>query len=111
MFWILNITALDGTGVQHPVIMLSCMAILLAAAKGGLGRGGSTDNDNNDDNDCGKFKSDNDWNAAAAMMEMLPDFRWRVLDVSTEDIVSTMDALLGVCAWKGLENTSRMRCF
>ncbi len=28
-----------------------------------------------------------------------------------EDIVKAMDALLGVRAWKGLENACGMRCF
>ncbi len=83
---------------------------LAAAAEGGLGRGGSAVNDNNDDNARGKFESDYDGNAAAAAT-MLPDFWWRALDVSTEDIVNAMDALLGECAWKGRENECRMRCF
>ncbi len=67
MFRILNDAALDGTGapMRHPFVVLSCVAILLAAAtKGGLGCGGSAANDNDDDDARGKFKSANDGNAA-----------------------------------------------
>ena len=64
-----------------------------------------------DDIVLGKFESDYDGNAAAAATTTLPDFWWRVLNVSTEDIPNLMDALLGVCAWKGLENVCQMRLF
>jgi hypothetical protein len=100
-----------GAPLRHLVVMLSCMAIMLAtAAKGGLGRGSSAVNDNNDANAHGKFESDNDRNGAAAVTT-LPGFWWRALDVCTEDIVNTMDALLGMCALKGLNNACGMRCF
>jgi hypothetical protein len=73
-----------------------------------LGHGSSAVNDNDYDNVCGKFKSDNDGNAAVAATPLL-DFWWRVMDISMEDITNAMDTLLGVCAWKGLKNACRMR--
>jgi hypothetical protein len=93
--------------------LLCCPAqakLLATTAKGGLGRGSSTVNNNDDDNNCEKFESDNDRNPTAAAM-MLPNFWWRVLGISTEDIANALDTLLGVCAWKGLKNACRMRRF
>jgi hypothetical protein len=66
--------------------------------------------DNDDDDACRKFKSDNDGNVVAAAAT-LPDFWWRALDVSTKDIANVIDTLLGVCAWKGLKHARGMRCF
>ena len=74
-FWMLKITALDGVGaaLRHPVVMLSCTAIsLAAAAKGGVGNGGGLGlvvHDNNGDAH-GKFKSVNIGNVVA----MFPAF-------------------------------------
>jgi hypothetical protein len=79
--------------------------------QGGLGHGGSTVNDNNYDNARGKFESDDDGNARVAAALTLLDFWWRALEVSTEAIANAMDALLGVHAWKGLDNACRMRGF
>ena len=68
-----NNTALDSVGAAlcHPVVVLSCMAIsLAAAAKGGAGHcGGLVVHDNNE-NDRGKFKSVNVGNVVA----MFPAF-------------------------------------
>ena len=111
-FRILNDAALDGAGaaLRHPVVVLSCAAISLAAtaAEGGVGRGdGLVVRDDRGDA-RGKFESDYDGNEAA----MLPDFWWRALDVSTEDITNVRDTLRGECTnLEGIENTRRMRHF
>ncbi len=54
-------------------------------------------NDNDDDDACGVFESDDDGNAAVAATT-LPDIWWRVLGISMEDIANAKDALQGVCA-------------
>ena len=48
---------------------------------------------------CGQFESVDDGNVVAT----LPDFCWRALDVSTEDIVNARDKLRGECSSKGLQ--------
>jgi hypothetical protein len=91
--------------------VLSCTAILLAAtAKGGLSHGGSDVNDNDNDDAHGNSNSDDDRNAVAAAT-ILPDFWWRTLDISTEDIMNAMDAMREGCASKGLKKACEMRCF
>ncbi len=87
----------------HPVIALSCAAISLAAAaanEGGASHVGDLAHDDNHGGSRGKYESDDDGNAAAAAAT-LPHFRWRALDVSTEDIANAMDTLRGECTWKG----------
>ena len=97
----MNDAALDGAGAAlcHPVVVLSCAAISLAATL-------VVRDDRGDAR--GKFQSDDDRNEAA----MLPDFWWRALDVSTEDITNVRDTLRGECTnLEGIENTRRMRHF
>ena len=99
----LNDAALDGAGaaLRHPVVVLSCAAISLAAAPAEAGGGGGGLVVRDDRVDArGKFESDDDANAAAA----LPAYWWRALDVSTEDIAKARDALRGECTnLEGLE--------
>ena len=68
-----NETPLDpqGEALKHPAIALSFAAISLAAEGAGVG---------SDDND--------DWKAVT-----LPDFWWRALDVSTNDVTAAREAL------------------
>ena len=76
-----------GTVLFHPVIVLSCTAILLAIAianKGGVGHDGGLAHDDIHHNACRKYKSDDDRNVVAAVAT-LPHFWWGVLDISTED--------------------------
>jgi hypothetical protein len=79
-----------GMALRHPVVVLSCAAISLAAATGGPGgSGGGGSAAVNNDYARGKAGNVNDGNAPTAM---LPDFWWRALDVSTED---------KECTWEG----------
>ena len=107
----MNDAALDGAGaaLRHPVVVLSCAAISLAAAPAEAGGGGGGLVVRDDRVDArGKFESDDDGNEAA----MLPDFWWRALDVSTEDITNVRYTLRGECTnLEGIENTRRMRHF
>ena len=102
-FRMLNDAALDGAGaaLRHPVVVLSCAAISLAAAPAEAGGGGGGLVVRDDRVDArGKFESDDDANAAAA----LPAYWWRALDVSTEDIAKARDALREECTnLEGLE--------
>ena len=84
--------------LHHPVVLLSCAAISLAAAMrgpGGSGVGGSAAVNN----DYARGKAgDDDGNAPTAMVS---DFWWRALDVSTEDITIARDELRKECTWEG----------
>ena len=85
--------------LHHPVVVLSCAAISLAAATrgpGGSGVGGSAAVNN--DYARGKAGDDDDGNAPTAMVS---DFWWRALDVSTEDITIARDELRKECTWEG----------
>ena len=84
---ILNEAALDpnGEALQSPVIVLSCAAISLAAA-GGIGcvssEGVCTENKGNGSEDK------DDGNAVS-----LPEFWWRALDVSTNELTAAKATL------------------
>jgi hypothetical protein len=80
-----------GHGVAPSGRVLSCAAILLAAAMGGpggSGDGGSVAVNNNYAPRMAGNKDDGN-----APMTMLPNFWWRVLDVSMEDITIVRDEL------------------
>ena len=87
--------------LHYPVVVLSCAAISLAAATGGPGGSGSGGGGSaavNNEYARGKAGNDDDGNAPTAMV---PDFWWRALDVSTEDITIARDELRKECTWEG----------
>ena len=85
--------------LHHPIVVLSCAAISLAAATGGPGGGGGGGSAAvNNEYARGKAGNDDDGNAPTAMV---PDFWWRALDVSTEDITIARDELRKECTWEG----------
>ena len=81
--------------LHHPIVVLSCAAISLAAATGGPGGGGGGGSAAVN-NEYARGKAGNDDETA-----MVPDFWWRALDVSTEDITIARDELRKECTWEG----------
>jgi hypothetical protein len=53
----------------------------------------------------GKFESDDDGNAVAALT--MPNFWWMALDLSTVDMMNMMNTLRGEWTWKGRQMRTR----
>ena len=100
-FHMLDDASLDSTSdaLRYPVVVMSCAAISLAATS----VGGGSDSDGisvyvANDNDVRLGMPVNCSDGRNAMADVtLPDYWWRALDVSTEDITSAKEAMRREC--------------